>query len=377
MMRAGKKRDKAMTLKKHLLVIALLMGTTTVAQSQNASPPPPAANQQQSSPQQKPLPPIRTAPTIVTRTELVVVPVTVKDHDGRLVSDLEKDDFRAFADGVEQQIIRVDPNPFPLSAVVLIDDDLPQKSVDQVQKSLVAIAAGFGPNDEVALVTYEQFPETVADFSSNNDQLFTKLKRLEVGSHTTTVIADPTTAGPVINGQSLPNGQGVPVHGSARYENNAAIDDAVFAASQMLRGRGRDRRKIVFLISDGSNSKHNQHTFEETLHSLLVAGVSVYSISVTRSLPVGRALLQRGTADVDKYAADTGGEAFFAAKQRDLERLYSDVTEQARNEYTLTFSPQGINQNQDYHPIEIRVRRPGLSIKAREGYYQSAIALAK
>lgn len=377
MLCAKMKRDKPMTQKKTLLVIALLLGAITVAQSQDASPAAsPVATQQQPAPQQKPAPPASTRP-IVIPTNLVIVPVTVKDHAGRLVSDLDKDDFRAFADGVEQQILKVDPNPFPLSAVVLIDNDLPQKSVDQVQKSLVAISAGFGPNDEVALVTYEEFPETVADFSFNNDQLFTKLKRLEVGSHSSTVIADPTTAGPVINGQSLPNGQGVPVHGAARYQNSSALDDAVYAASQMLKGRGRARRKIIFLISDGTNSKRNEHTFDETLHALLVADVSVYSISVTRSIPIGRSLLQHGTAEIDKYAADTGGDAFFASKQRDLERLYSDVTEQARNEYTLTFSPQGINQNQDYHPIEIRVRRPDLSIRAREGYYQSAIARAK
>jgi len=360
------------------LVVALLMGNIKVAQSRSAPPArSPAATQQQAAPPQAPTSVAETRPTIRRRTDLVIVPVTVKDHAGRLVSDLDRSDFRAFADGVEQQIINFDSNPFPLSAVVLIDNDLSQKSVDQVQKSLVSIAAGFGPNDEVALVTYDEYPETVAGFSFNNDQLFTQLKRLEVGSHSTTIVADPTTAGPMINGQSLPNGQGVPVHGSARYQNNSALDDAVFSAGQMLKARGRDRRKIIFLISDGSNSKHNQHTFDETLHALLVADISVYSISVTRSLPVGRSLLQHGTAEIDKYAADTGGDTFFATKQSDLERLYSDVTEQARNEYTLTFSPQDIHRDQDYHPIEIRVRRPGLSIRAREGYYQSAIASAK
>jgi VWFA-related protein len=361
-----------------LLIVALLLGNVAGTQSKNVPPAsPPTATQQQTPPQQKPALPPGTPPPIVQRTEVVVVPVTVKDHAGRLVSDLVSDDFRAFADGVEQQIIKVDPSPFPLSAVVLIDNDLSQRSVEQVQKSLVTIAAAFGPNDEVALVTYEEFPETVADFSFNNDQIFTALKRLEIGSHSGEIIADPTTAGPVINGQSLPNGQGVPTHGAARYQNNSSLDDAVYAASQMLKGRGRDRRKIIFLISDGSDSKHNQHTVDETLHSLLTADVSVYSISVNRSLPIGRSLLQHGTAEIDKYATDTGGDTFFASKQKDLERLYSDVTEQARNEYTLTFSPQGIDPSRDYHPIEIRVRRPDLNVRAREGYYQSAIARAK
>ena len=367
-----------MTHRALLLIVALLLGTVARARPQNASPAPtPTPSQQQGAQQQKPVPPAESRSSIIVRTDLVIVPVTVKDSGGRLVTDLERSDFRAFADGVEQQIIHFDPNPFPLSAVVLIDNDLAQKNAQQVQKSLVTIAAAFGPSDEAALVTYEEFPETVADFTFNNDQLFTQLKRLEIGSHTSAIVADPTTAGPMINGQPLPNGQGVPTHGSARYKTNSALDDAVYAAGQMLKGRGRDRRKIIFLISDGSNSRNNQHTYDETLHALLTADVSVYSISVTRSLPVGRSLLQHGIASIDKYAADTGGDAFFASKQRDLERLYSDVTEQARNEYTLTFSPRGINQGQDYHPIEIRVRRPDLKIRAREGYYQSAIAAAR
>ena len=312
---------------------------------------------------------------IVVRTELVIVPVTVKDRSGQLVPDLEQDDFRIFEDDVEQKIILFDSNPFPLSAVILIDNNLATKQAEQVQKSLVSISAGFGPNDEAALVTYEDFPETVSEFSSNNDDLFTKLKRLEIGSHSNAMTADPTTAGPLINGQPVPTGQGVPVHGSARPANNSALDDAIFAAGQMLKGRGRDRRKIIFLVSDGSNSRHNQHTYEETLRSLLAADISVYSISVTHSIP-GRSIIEHGLGQASQYAQKTGGDTFYAAKEDDLDRLYSAVTEEARNQYTLTFAPRGADKTRDYHTIEVRVRRPDLNVSAREGYYQSALGVA-
>jgi VWFA-related protein len=103
---------------------------------------------------------------------------------------------------------------------------------------------------------------------------------------------------------------------------------------------------------------------------LLAADVSVYSISV------GHALLQHQTGRLEHYANGTGGDTFFAGKQRDLERLYSGVTEQARNEYTLTFSPEDIDRTKDYHTIEVRVRRPELSVSARQGYYEAARRLA-
>lgn len=312
---------------------------------------------------------------IVSRTELVIVPVTVKDGRGLLVPDLEQNDFRIFEDDVEQQIILFDSNPFPLSAVILIDNNLATKQAEQVQKSLVSISAGFGPNDEAALVTYEDYPETISEFSSNNDDLFTKLKRLQIGSHSAAMTSDPTTEGPLINGQPVPTGQGVPQHGSGRPANNTALDDAVFAAGQMLKGRGRDRRKIIFLVSDGSNSHHNQHTYEQTLRSLLETDVSVYSISVTHSVP-GKSIFEHGLGQADRYAAKTGGDTFYAAKEEDLDRLYSAVTEEARNQYTLTFSPRGADKEHDYHTIEVRVRRPNLNVSAREGYYQSALGVA-
>jgi VWFA-related protein len=312
-------------------------------------------------------------------TRLVIVPVTVKDKEGRLIGDLTKDEFRVFSDNVEQQILLFTSDPFPLSAVVVIDNDLNDKQAAQVQKSLTTISAGFGPSDEVALITYSEFPTTVSDFSFDNDALFTKLKRLDLGSHPSGTNTGPVAAGPVINGKQQPTGQqtsiglGIPTPGNSRYQNNNDMDDAVYAAGDLLKTRGRDRRKIIFLISDGTDSRDNKHTFDETVRSLLYADVSVYSVAVSRPLPVGKSLLQHGASEISKFADRTGGDTFLATKQEDLSRLYSDVTEQARNEYTLTFAPQGADRSLDYHPIEVRVRRPGLTVLARQGYYQSAI----
>jgi len=303
-----------------------------------------------------------------THTEIVIVPVTVKNRDGQLIGDLRSDEFRVLQDGIEQKIIRFTSDPYPLSSVVVIDNNLSQKQSAQVQKSLIAIAAGFGPGDEVAVVTYDQFPKTVSDFSFNNDQLFSTLKRLDLGSHFPGAGFDggPLTAGPTANGHSLENGAPTPL-GAKLPPQSKCLDDAVYAAAEMLKGRGRDRRKTVFLISDGNNSRRNEHSFNQAIQLLLTADVSVYSISV------GHALLQHETARLEKYAQDTGGDAFFAGNAADLERLYSKVTEQARNQYILAFTPEEADRTKDYHTIEVRVRRPDLDVSAREGYYSSAV----
>jgi VWFA-related protein len=360
-----------MTRKFALLSLVVLICTAAGAQSQAPSPAPPHAA--------APKPPV-----ITTVTRRVIVPVTVKDSHGQLVGDLTRDEFRIFADGVEQKITGFSSEAVPLSAVVLLDNDLNQRVAVQVQKSLTTVASSFGPNDEVAVVTYDQFPQTVSDFSFNNDELYTLLKRIEIGTHNNQVNAGPTSSSPLGGGPPPTNGgpvgSGPPpaaslqIHGSQRYTSSDALNDALFAAGEMLKTRNRDRRKIIFLISDGSNSNSNEHSFEETLRSLLVADIAVYSISISHSLPVGKSIVQRGAAELDRYAGKTGGDTFYASKQPELERLYSSVTEQARNEYTLTFSPEDITKGQDYHPIEVRVKRADLSVNTRDGYYQSAIA---
>jgi VWFA-related protein len=304
---------------------------------------------------------------IRVRSDLVIVPVTVKNHDGALIGDLQRDEFRVFCDNVEQQIIFFTSDPFPLSAVVLIDNDLSIKSADEVQKSLTAISAGFGPADEVALVTYNEFTNVVSDFSFNNDQLYTKLKRLELDSHMPgSPVGGPLTAGPTANGKNTETGQPTPL-GVRQEPPHKDMDDAIYDAAEMLKGRGRDRRKIIFLISDGNNSRNNTHSFDQTLQLLLTNDVSVYSISV------GHAFLQKQTLRLEKYAGKSGGDTFYSSKDRGLQNLYANVTEQARNQYTITFSPQDTDRTKDYHTIEVRVRRPNLEVMTRDGYYQSGL----
>jgi len=319
-----------------------------------------------------PVPP-QSAPPIVVRTPIVIVPVTVKDGKGQLVGGLGQGDFRVLADNVEQKIAAFSSDPVPLSAVILLDNDLDQRVVSRVQKSLTAISAGFGPNDETALIVYDALPQTISGFSNNNDALFTTLGRFEIGSHDLTVYTNPEFApsGPP-PGWVAPGGSKRD-YVAPKFKTTVALRDAIFAAGEMLRTRDRDRRKIIFLVSDEADSDNNAHGIEETRRSLLISDISLFSISVGHPVPVGKKLLQRSKLMVEQLASDTGGDSYLAGNQIDLERLYSAVAEQARNQYTLTFSPQEVAKGQDFHPLEVRVERPGLSVETRDGYYESAI----
>ena len=302
---------------------------------------------------------------IRTTVALVVVPVTVKDSSGTPVLDIRRDEFRILEDGVEQQIQLFSNDPFPLSAVVLIDNGLPLKTAEEVQQSARAIAGAFSEFDEVAVGLYDLFYTPVLDFTTDNDKLYDHLKRLELTGKFPGQGSAPMTSPPRVDtSRTEPR---VPTPGMRAARLDKKLDDAIYAAAELLRTRSRDRRKIIFLISDGTNSRGNTHSSEEAMKALLSSDISVYAIGVST------AVANRPLNPLARYAQATGGDVFYALSRSELERLYSTVAEQARNQYTLAYTPAGTNRTLDYHSIDVRVRRPGLTLLARQGYFTPVV----
>ena len=127
--------------------------------------------------------------------------------------------------------------------------------------------------------------------------------------------------------------------------------------------RDNQRRKMIILVSDGTNTRYNAHSYDDTLRLLLSSNISVYAIGVDS------AVILRGTTLLSKYAHATGGDVYYAAGQSDLARLYAQATEQSRHQYTLGYLPQETDRAKVYHSIEVRIRRPGLTLLTRNGYY--------
>jgi Ca-activated chloride channel family protein len=328
---------------------------------------PPPNQDQAPALKEKPQTPIR----ITTRT--VIVPVTVKDRNGSLVNGLQRDEFRIFEDGVEQKITGFRSDPVPLSIVVLISNDLKQRDVDQVEPSLRAIVGGMSTNDEAYICRFDQTFHEGTGFIRDQDKLITQLKRTKLPTDNTSAPPQGDTFnGPAINNIPITSNPSTasPSARAIQGQPTSALDDGVYGAATVLQQRpGRDRRKIILLISDGVNGpKVNVHSYDEVRTELLKQEISVYSVAT------GSAYFDRKFNRLVRYAHDTGGDVYFGAKQNSFAEFYSKIAEEARNQYVLYFEPQG-DSKVDYHPIEVRVRREGLNVLAREGYYGGTYAV--
>jgi VWFA-related protein len=315
---------------------------------------------------------------IRTTVSLVVVPVTVKDSAGELVTDLQQNDFRVFEDGVEQPIALFSADAFPLSAAILIDDDLKRSTAEKVQKTLETLSGAFrasdefNASDEVSLWRFDEVPEQVSeDFIADNGKLLDQLKHIDLSSSFPGIGSYTMTNGPRVNTAAPPGPAKIPAEANG-HPNTKHINDAIYAAAEQLQDRARERRKIIFLISDGQNAKNNTHKYEETLKLLLSADISVYAVGVGEA-NLNRGITFLGNNILAKYAHATGGDIFYGGVSREnLEGLYARVSEQARNQYTLAYSGAQTDRSKPYHSIEVRVKRPGLTLLTRDGYYLNA-----
>ncbi len=313
----------------------------------------------------------------------VVVPVTVKDLRGHLVEGLGRNDFAVFEDGVQQQIKLFTSDPFPLSAAVVLDVGLPDPVLRKVNETLPALAAAFSQFDEIAFYTFGNSVTKELDFSAVTDRYANSIKRLKRQGQPG---GAPVAGGPL--GQSGPSTNGKPVdpnvpHGGTyvNYREAHVLNDAILAAATDLSTRPKDRRKLIFVISDGKEVG-SRANYGQVLKVLLSNAISVYGVAVGDSaIPIIDKLEKvnaplSGHGDLlPRYTKYTGGDVFPEFDRNAIETAYAHVTAQARNQYTLGYTAKAGPSN-TYRTIEVIVHRPNLKVHAKDGYYPLPIAPA-
>ena len=349
--------------------------------------------------QQQPAPPSNVPPPVIppkgqgpavatytlrTRVNFVLVPVTVKDSHGAILPGLTHNDFQIYEDGVQQRITFFTEDPFPLSVAFVIDQNLPSDTMRKVNDALAAFQGAFAAYDEVSVYTYATHVSQATGFTgAQSARLTATLDRvkspgryMEVPSNT-----GPMAEGPTINGQMVdPNV--TPTHDGNFIgiipKESYVLNDAILRAATDLSQRGRGRRKIIYVISDGKN-QGSTASYKEVVRYLLTNQIAVNGTLVGDSaLPVygflDRFHIPWQMADnlLPKYAGATGGILDAELSRNAIEASFARVAGQVRNQYTLGYYSHISVLDSRFRKIEVRVLLPNVTVVAKQGYYPTA-----
>jgi Ca-activated chloride channel family protein len=147
-----------------------------------------------------------------------------------------------------------------------------------------------------------------------------------------------------------------------------AVYDAVYHSTTERLAASELRRRALLLFSDGEDNSSAYHLLD-AIESIQSAGALFYGIRYTDAKR-GRfnARNKYGVRVFDRIAADTGG-AHFDAQHQDLRRHFRQIGEELRSSYELAYHSSNPNRDNTFRKILIRAKTPGLTIRAKAGYY--------
>ncbi len=275
-----------------------------------------------------------TLTVIRKRVDEVNVVFTVTDKRGHYVKDLTQNDFRVYDDSKPAESIRAFSREtnLPLRVGLLIDAS---NSVRDRFKFEQEAAIEFlnqiirAKSDEGFVIGFDTTPEVTQDFTDSTEALSHGVRMLRPGG------------------------------GTAMY------DAIYFACRDKLmkdKSAGATRRAII-LLSDGDDNQ-SRVSREEAVEMAQRAEVIIYAISTNTS-----GLKMRGDKVLEHFADETGGRAFFPFKIQDVADAFSQIQDELRSQYDVSYKPANFEPNGRYRKIEILADNKKYKVRARKGYY--------
>jgi Ca-activated chloride channel homolog len=278
---------------------------------------------------------IRKGKPLKAETDLTLVNVTVTDPYGRLVTGLERENFRVFEDGVEQEIMTFSSEDVPVSIGVIFD--MSGSMADKIEKSRLAAVQFFrtaNPQDEFFLVNFNDRAQLISPFTSSVDELQNRLMF--------------TSA-----------------HGMT------ALFDGIYLGLSQMRG-AHNTKKALLIISDGGDN-HSRYTETDIRRFVQEADVQIYAIGLYE--PDGGPTVEEreGPSLLASLTQMTGGRTFAVHSLNDLPDIATKISMELRNQYVIGYRPSDHAQNGKWRKIKVKLRPPKglppLNTYARTGYF--------
>ena len=373
------------------------------------------AGQEQPSASDKP------ALTLKVQAREVVLPVTVRDKKGALVTTLQKSDFTLSEDGRPQTIKSfARENNLPYRVGLLVDTSRSMtgamdserkaagKFVDQMlpaPKENDPKPASTSQKDQAFLIHFDREVELLQDFTSSRDKLHHELDDMGPSRQAQNDSSGPETSdsgnggyGGYGGGRGQGQGQGRGSRGGTQ------LYDAIFLASDELM-KPKDGRKALVVFSDGVD-RGSKETLNDAVDAADRANLAVYTIYFKgeserqggmpgmgngghrggmggggypgggSGYPGGggrRGGSEESSVDgkkiMEKIATRTGGRFFEAKKKENLEEYYNQIAEELRGQYLLTYTPDVVDKEGGFHKVALKANKDDLVVVTREGYY--------
>jgi len=269
------------------------------------------------------------AQPIRVTTQTVPLYVTVTDSEKRLVPDLTREDFEVYDNGKLQTLTNFDNEPTPITVVVMLDTSGSMTlALDLVKDGAEAFLMRMLPIDKGMVGAFNDKIEFhPASFTDNRDQLARALKDLDFGY--------PTRL----------------------YD---AIDQSI---DQLNGGEGR---KTVLVFTDGDDTASRKSS-GAVLERARNEEVMIYSIGLENEYLQGNQRVRtRPDSGLRRLSEETGGGFFLLKKKDDLGPTFTRVAQELHSQYVLGFSPETLDGK--VHKLEVRLKRPGLTPRARKSY---------
>ena len=302
---------------------------------------------------------------------VVNVLATVRDRDGRIVSDLTKDDFILEEEGKRQEIrYFLRQTDLPLTVGLLVDTSMSQRELIDTERraSYQFFEQVLRPEQDVAFVIrFDAEVELLQDLTGSRQLLEAALKLLQTPrpEMRRNLAGFPSNwQGGQRGGIRLPGGMGIPLPGGGGQRSpgggrpgpggrpgrgagiGTALYDAVFLAADEVLPK-QTGRKAMILISDGvdAGSKiSEQHAIEAAQRADTIVYCVRYYDPDAYPQGRGRGASQggqgaRGEKALKAISAKTGGRMFEVTKKLTLDQIFDQIQEELRNQYNIGYTP--------------------------------------
>ncbi len=276
-------------------------------------------------------------PVIKKKVDLVLVPVTITDQSDRVITGLDKQNFKIYENKRQQEIQHFSSEDVPISVGIILDTSGSMKSkMARAKEAVQEFCKAANPQDEFFMITFANQPNLVGNFTTDPEQLERELFLVGTGGRT-------------------------------------ALLDAIYLGLNKMR-QAKQPRRALLIISDGGDNR-SRYTEHEVTSQVKEADVMVYAIGIyDHTFPTQEEAL--GPVLLSSIANVSGGEAFSVDDPDDLPAIASHVGQQLRNQYVLGYRPENIPRDGKWHKIRVKLLMPTgwkfLHVRARTGYYAPA-----